>query len=79
MFSNFYYRIYGASANTISRVKTLAEEIEKNASTLQKPLEEAACRLYKKDKEAAMRMLANYSNGIYLSSVEAMHRALSEK
>jgi len=79
MFSNFYYRIYGASANTISRVKTLAEEIEKNASTLQKPLEEAACRLYKKDKEAAMQMLANYSNGIYLSSVEAMHRALSEK
>ena len=79
MFSNFYNRIYGASANTISRVKTLAEEIENNASTLQKPLEEAACRLYKKDKEAAMRMLANYSNGIYLSSVEAMHRALSEK
>jgi len=79
MFSNFYNKVFGASANTISRVKTLAEEIENNAFTLQKPLEEAACRLYTKDKVAAIRMLANYSNGIYLSSVEAMHKVLSEK
>jgi dipeptidase len=79
MFSNFYNKVFGASANTISRVKTLAEEIENNAFTLQKPFEEAACRLYTKNKVAAMRMLANYSNGIYLSSVEAMHKVLSEK
>ncbi len=79
MFSNFRNKFDNASANTISGVKTLAEEIENNAFTLQKPLEEAACRLYTKDKVAAMRMLAHYSNGIYLSSVEAMHRALSEK
>jgi hypothetical protein len=79
MFSNFYNKVYGASANTINRVKTLAEANEKNAFTLQKPLEEAACRLYTEDKEAAMRMLAKYSNGIYLSSVEAMRRVLPEK
>ncbi len=79
MFSNFRNKVGNASAKTISRVKALAEGIENNAFTLQKPLEEAARRLYKKDKEAAMRMLANYSNGIYLSSVEAMHRVLSEK
>ncbi len=79
MFSNFYNKVYGASANTISRVKTLTEEIEDDAFALQKPLEEAACRLYTKNKVAAMRMLANYSNGIYLSSMEAMHKVLSEK
>ncbi len=79
MFSNFRNKVDNASAKTISRVKALAKGIEKNAFTLQKPLEEAACRLYTKDKVAAMRMLANYSNGIYLSSVEAMHSVLSEK
>jgi len=79
MFSNFYNKVYGASANTISRAKTLANEIEDDALTLQNPLEEAAFRLYTKDKTAAMRMLANYSNGIYLSSIEAMHRVLSDK
>jgi len=79
MFFNFYNKVDNASANKISRVKALAKEIEKNASTLQKPLEEAARRLYTEDKVTAMRILANYSNGIYLSSVEAMHKVLSEK
>lgn len=79
MFSNFYNKVYGASANTISRVKTLAEDIENDAFTLQKPLEEAARRLYTEDKVTAMKVLANYSNGIYLSSIETMHRVLSEK
>jgi len=78
-FSNFRNKVHSASADTITRVKALAEGIENNAFTLQKPLEEAALRLYTKDKVAAMRMLANYSNGIYLSSVEAMHSVLSEK
>jgi dipeptidase len=78
-FSNFYNKVHSASADTISRVKAQAEQIENNALSLQRPLEEAACKLYRQDKATAMRILANYSNGIYLSSMEAMDRILSEK
>jgi dipeptidase len=78
-FSNFYDKAHNAPADTIGRVRTLAENIEKNAFALQKPLEEAACRLYKKDKAAAVQMLANYSDGIYLSSLEAMDKAISAR
>jgi hypothetical protein len=60
-------------------VKALAVEIENDAFTLQKPIEEAARRLYARDKTAAVRILTNYSNGIYLSSIEAMQKVLSEE
>ena len=54
-------------------------ENENDAFDLQKPLEEAARRLYARDKTAAMQILTNYSNGIYLSSMEVMQKVLSEK
>ena len=76
-FSNFRNKVHNDSAKTITRVKAQAEEIEDNALAIQRPLEEAACRLYTEDKTAAMQILANYSKGIYLSSLEAMDRALS--
>jgi len=78
-FSNFHNKVHGASVKTITRVKAQAEQIENNALRLQGPLEEAACRLYPEDKATAMRILANYSNGLYLSSMEAMDRVLSRK
>ena len=78
-FSNFYNKVYGASTQTITRIKAQAEQIENNALNLQRPLEETACRLYPEDKAAAMRTLTNYSKGLYLSSMEAMDRVLSKK
>jgi len=78
-FSNFYNKVQDASAKTITRIKAQAEQIEKNALSLQKPVEEAAYRLYAKDKTTAMQILANYSNWLYLSSMEAMDRVLSKK
>jgi dipeptidase len=78
-FSNFRCNVDSAYRSKIVKVKTLCREVEKNALALQKPLEEAAYRLYTKDKTTAMQMLANYSNGIYLSSLETMDRVLSEK
>jgi len=78
-FSNFRNKVHTASAKTMTQVKAQAKEIEKNAFAMQRPLEEAACRLYTEDKTTAVQILANYSNGIYLSSLEAMDRALSEK
>jgi dipeptidase len=77
-FSNFYNKVHGASTKTITRIKAQAEQIENNALSLQRPLEETACRLYQEDKATAMRTLANYSNGLYLSSIEAMDRVLSK-
>ena len=78
-FSNFYNKVYGASAKTITRIKAQAAQIEDNALSMQRHLEEAACRLYAEDKAAAMLILANYSDGLYLSSMEAMDRVLPEK
>jgi dipeptidase len=78
-FSNFYNKVHGASIKTITRIKAQAEQIENNALRLQHPLEETACRLYPEDKAKAMGILANYSNGLYLSSIEAMDRVLSRK
>jgi len=78
-FSNFYDKINNASDKVVARVKAQAEQIEDNALSMQGPLEKAACRLYAEDKTAAMRILANYSDGLYLSSMEAMDRVLSEK
>jgi len=78
-FSNFRINVDSAYRSRIVKVKTLCREVEKNALALQKPIEEAAYRLYTKDKTTAMQILANYSNGIYLSSMEAMDRVLSRK
>jgi len=79
MFSNFRNKLSDAPVETIASVKALAVQIENNAFTLQKPLEEAARRLYARDKAAAMQILTNYSNGIYLKSIEAMQKILSQK
>jgi dipeptidase len=79
MFSNFRNKISGAPIETITKVKSLAVEIENDALTLQQPLEETAHLLYPRDKDAAMQILTNYSKGIYLSSIEAMQKILSEK
>jgi len=79
MFSNFRNKLSHVPIEKVATVKALAIEIENDAQTIQKPLEEAARRLYTRDKTAAMQILTNYSNGIYLSSIEAMEKVLSEK
>jgi dipeptidase len=78
-FSNFYNKVNDASAEMITRVSSQAERIEKNARNLQGPVEKAARGLYAEDKAAAMQILANYSKGLYMSSIEAMDKILSKK
>ncbi len=77
-FSNFYHKLDGAAAGVIERVKARAAEIEKGAFSRQAAVEEAACRLYTKDKSAAAKMLADYSDGVYLSCIEAMGSIMRE-
>jgi dipeptidase len=78
-FWNFYNTMNGASPRVIADVRTQAERIERNASTIQGPLEEAARSLYTHDKAAAVKMLDNYSDGIYLSSLAAMEKIVAER
>jgi len=77
-FSNFYQKLDGSAAGAIERVKARAAEIEKDAFSRQGAVEEAACRLYTKDKSSADKMLADYSDGIYLSCMKAMEIIISE-
>ena len=76
-FSNFRAKVHAAPAEKTKCTQALAQQIMTEALALQGPLEEAACRLYRKDKMAAANLLANYSNGIYLSVIEAMDSILS--
>ncbi len=77
-FSNFYHKVNSASPELIARVRTRAEQIEKNACEIQGPLEAAARRVYADDKTTAITMLENYSKGMYLSSLAAMEQMIRE-
>ncbi|MBN1805886.1 MAG: membrane dipeptidase [Sedimentisphaerales bacterium] len=79
MFSNFRRKVSDTSIDTISKVKTIAVEIENDALTKQSVIEEAARRLYSRDKKAAVQILTDYSDGIYRSSMEAMQKVLVKK
>jgi dipeptidase len=75
-FSNFYHKIASDYGNKIGSVKVEIDGIEKRAFALQKSVEETALELYSVDEAAAADTLADYSNGIYLSALEAMARIL---
>lgn len=76
-FSNFRAKVHAAPAEKTKCTQALARQITNQALSLQPPLEEMACRLHKEDPSAAGDLLANYSNGIYLSVIEAMDAVLS--
>lgn len=71
-FANFREKVHNASAETITQTKAKAEAIMALAQELQQPLEQTALRLYAQDPSAARKLLANFSQGIYLSTLEAM-------
>lgn len=77
-FSNFYNKVHSASPEVMTHIKDRAEETEKSAFAIQEPLEEAAQRVYAGDKAAAMKILENYSNGFYLSSLAAMEKIMQD-
>lgn len=78
-YSNFRHKVESEYGDKITVVRAEIDEVERRAFGMQKPLEEVATRLYRTDKKAAMEILSNYSNGLYLSAMEAMDRALSER
>jgi dipeptidase len=78
-YSNFRHKVESRYGDRIERVRTQIGEVERRAFSLQQPLEETALRVYPTNKERAIEILSNYSEGLYLSALEAMNRALSEK
>jgi len=78
-FSNFYNKIDTDYWNKINDVKREVGKIERRSLVMQKSLEAAARRVYPKDKTAAMELLGNYSDGLYLSAIEAMETVLIQK
>ncbi|UCG49968.1 MAG: C69 family dipeptidase [Phycisphaerales bacterium] len=71
-FSNFCNKMSEAPAAAVELVKGQAGRVERSALAMQESLEETARRLYQNDRATAMQILANYSKGVYLSSLEAM-------
>jgi len=78
-FSNFYNKVDSAGPATIELVQSHARRIEKSAFAKQGPLEQTARREYSKNKETAIKTLADYSDGIFLSSLEAMKQVISQR
>ncbi len=78
-FSNFAHKVDRDYETTIARVQAKARRLETRAFSLQKPIEEIALKLYPKDKAAAMQLLANHSKGLYISTLEAADKILSQK
>ncbi len=77
-FSNFHNKVEPDYGNKIAAVKEEVKPIERRAHTLQQPLEQAVLQLYSVDRAAASEMLENYSNGLYLSALEAMAKVMEE-
>jgi dipeptidase len=77
--SNFRDKADKAGPAVVARARTQAENLERDAIAMQPAIEEAARRLYETDQGSAMRLLANYSKGLYLSSLERMSEVLSEE
>lgn len=77
VFSNFRDKVDRRGPALIAAVKTEAQRIERDAVVIQKPMEAAALRVYKNDRATAIRLLENYSQGVYLSCMEAMDTVLS--
>ena len=77
-FSNFGDKVDGASADVVDRVRASAGQIEMRAFAAQKRLEKAVCKSYDADKTVATQLLTNFSDGIYLSSLETMESIISD-
>ena len=75
-FSNFHDKVNHASPAVVAQVRARAEEIEKNAFSRQGAIEEAARRSYAKDKTATGKLLYDYFDGIYQSSLKAMEKII---
>jgi dipeptidase len=78
-FSNFRQKVEGTYSDRIVAIRAEMHRIESRALTMQTPLEETALRLYSTDSAATVELLEDYSHGLFLASLEAMERLLSEE
>jgi membrane dipeptidase len=60
----------------MERLRAAQRQVEGIALETQGPIEESTCRLYAGHRGTALRLLANYSKGVVMSSMEAMASSL---
>jgi len=79
MFSNFHDKIIAEYGAMIADVQASIKEMENRALATQEPFELMVAQSYLTDTTAVVEMLKNYSSGIYLSAMEAMHGIMAKR
>jgi microsomal dipeptidase-like Zn-dependent dipeptidase/dipeptidase len=78
-FSNFREKVLSMASDTRTRTLKAARAIENRALRLQNSFDACARELYTQDKSAAQALLANFSNGLYMSALDAMTQTLGHE
>jgi dipeptidase len=78
-FANFHGHACTNYSEIGPRLISERESLEMRAVTLQKPLERTAAQMYPLDPRAAMEILSNFSEGMYLSAMEALESLATEE
>jgi len=77
-FSNFRDKVSNVSEESFARVSARLEQIESRALAAQESFEEKASRLHARDRAASAQTLTKFSDGIYLSCLEAMENIIND-
>ena len=78
-FANFRDKADQGDPQIAAKMQARASDIEADALAMLPSLKEATLDIYSKDRSAAARLLANFSKGIYLSSLQTMAEILSSQ
>ena len=75
-FANLTNKAYKTDKEKLPQIRSAFDKIEQKAVGEQNQIEAKALEMYKTDKAAAMKFLTDYSNGIYLSALQAADKAM---
>jgi len=78
-FSNFREKVLGMANDARARTLKAAQALENRALGMQKPFDAAVRELYTQDKSTAQALLSNFSNGLYMSALDAMTQTLGHQ
>ena len=78
-FSSFREKALGMAQDTRTQFLKRAQALENTALRQQKSIDECARDLYTQDKSAAQQLLTNFSNGLYVSALNAMTKTLGQQ
>ena len=77
-FANLTNKAYKTAKDKLPQIRSEFDKIEQKAVREQKQIEDKALEMYKTDKTAALKFLTDYSNGIYLSALQAAEKVMRQ-